>query len=474
MSLARGLRIGCLEQDFVALEDDRTCLEAALEPFGPLIRLEQRIARLSEELAEAEETENLLAELGEAQQGFETAGGYTFRSRTECTLTGLGLPEPYWGRKVSKMSAGERMRLALARVLLGDHDLILFDEPTNHLDILAREWLEEHLAGTQQAYVVASHDRRFLDAVGTKVAHLKRGKLKLYTGNYAAFREQREQEIEAEQRKYEKWQKKIQKLKEQARTYRDWSNAKEKEKRGAFDKGYVGHKAAKLMKRSLATRRRLEETIKQAKIDKPFEKDLVKIDFRSSEERDLVLATDLTAGYGETGALAEGVTVDLCVGDRLAILGPNGCGKTALLRSLLGEIPALSGESRLAPSVQVGYFDQDNRYLPCSGTAVGAVLSAGHDETLVRTVMGRMGVRRETVDKPVEKLSSGERAKVLLAKLILGDHNLLVLDEPTNHLDIDTQDVLLGALEDFPGGILFVSHDRHFIDALATEALILE
>ena len=146
VSLARGLRIGCLEQDFVALEGDRTCLEAALEPFGPLIRLEQRIARLSEELAEAEETESLLAELGEAQQGFETAGGYTFRSRTESTLTGLGLSEPYWGRKVSKMSAGERMRLALARVLLGDHDLILFDEPTNHLDIPAREWLEEHLA----------------------------------------------------------------------------------------------------------------------------------------------------------------------------------------------------------------------------------------------------------------------------------------------------------------------------------------
>jgi ATP-binding cassette subfamily F protein 3 len=474
VSLARGLRIGYLEQDFVALEGDWRCLEAALEPFGPLIRLEQRIARLSEELVEAEETENLLAELGEAQQGFETAGGYTFRARTESTLTGLGLPEPYWGRKISKMSAGERMRLALARVLLGDHDLILFDEPTNHLDIPAREWLEEHLAGTQRPYVVASHDRRFLDAVGTKVAHLDRGKLKLYTGNYAAFREQREQEIEAERRKYEKGQKKIQKLKEQARTYRDWSNAKEKEKRGAFDKGYVGHKAAKLMKRSLAARRRLEETIEQARIDKPFEKDLVKIDFRSSEGRDLVLATDLTAGYGETGALAEGVTVDLCAGDRLAILGHNGCGKTALLRTLLGEIPALRGESRLAPSVRVGYFDQDNRYLPHSGTAVEAVLSAGRDETLVRTVMGRMGVRRETVDKPVEKLSSGERAKVLLAKLILGDHNLLVLDEPTNHLDIDTQDVLLSALKDFPGGILFVSHDRHFIDALATEALILE
>ena len=473
VSLARGLRIGYLEQDFTAQEEDSTCLEVALEPFGPLMRLEQWIARLSEELAEAEETENLLAELGEAQQKFETAGGYTFKAQAESTLTGLGLPEPFWKRKVSEMSAGKRMRLALARVLLGDHYLILFDEPTNHLDIPAREWLEEHLARMEKAYVVASHDRRFLDAVGTKVAHLDHGELKLYAGNYAAFCEQRGQEIETGRRKYEKRQKKIQKLSEQARAYRGWSNAREKEKRGAADKGFVGHRAAKLMKRSLVAQRRLEETIKQARTDKPFEKARVKIDFHASEGRDLLLATDLAVGYGETGRLASGVTVDLSAGDRIAILGPNGCGKTALLRTLLGEIPALCGESRLAPSARVGYFDQDNRYLPRSGTALGAVLSAERDETLVRTVMGRMGVRRETVNKPVEKLSSGERAKVLLAKLILGDYNLLVLDEPTNHLDIETQDVLLGALQDFPGGILYVSHDRHFIDALATEVLIL-
>ena len=475
VSLARGLRIGYLEQDFAALGNESTCLEAALEPFGPLILLEQRIARLSEGLGQAggEEMEKLLAELGEAQQRFEAAGGYGFRAQTESTLNGLGLPEPYWRRKVAEMSAGERMRLSLARVLLGEHDLILFDEPTNHLDIPAREWLEERLSNMNQAYVVASHDRSFLDVVGTKVAHLDRGGLTLYAGNYSAFREQREQRIEAGWRSYEKGQKKIRRLREQAQSYRGWSNAKEKEKRGAADKGFVGHRAAKLMKRSLIARRRMEEAIEQAKTDKPFERDRIKIDFHSSKGNDLLLATDLAVGYAGTEPLVGGVNIDLSAGDRLAVAGPNGCGKTALLRTLLGEVAPLSGEARIAPSARIGYFDQDNRRLPRAETALGAVLATGRDETLVRTVMGRMGVRRETVNKPTAQLSSGERAKVLLAKLILGHHNLLVLDEPTNHLDIETQDVLLDALQDFPGGILFVSHDRYFIDSLATHTLLL-
>ncbi len=476
VSLSRGVRIGHLEQDFAGMEENsrHTCMEVALEPFGPLIELEKYIEILASKLGEAgesERTSELLADLGEAQQRLEVSGGYEFRARTQSTLTGLGLSKAFWDRAVSDLSAGQRVRLALARLLLEDHDLILFDEPTNHLDVPAREWLEGHLAGIDAAYVLASHDRRFLDAVSSKVAHIDRGKLTVYSGDYTAFRQQLRQAEEEGWRRYEKSRKLAKKLQRQAQDYQRWSDAGEKKKRGAADKGFVSHKAAKVMKRSLVARRRMEEAGENARTEKPFEKDAVKIEFGTSRGRSLLRAEDIVVGYSEERPLTGELSLDLWAGDRLAVLGPNGCGKTALLRTVLGEIPPLHGDVHLAPSSKVGYFDQDNRLVPPDVTALEAVLGRGRDETLVRTVLGRMGVRRETVNKKVAKLSSGERAKVLLAGLILVDNNLLVLDEPTNYLDIETQDVLLEALRDFPGGILFVSHDRYFVEELATETL---
>jgi ATP-binding cassette subfamily F protein 3 len=476
-SVARGTAVGHLEQDLAGLEgESRTCLEVALEPFEDLVRLEARIERIGAELAEQTdeaEVERLLAELGAAQQDLEAAGGYGFRVRAEAALTGLGLSESRWGRGVRTLSSGEKMRLALARLLLGGQDLLLLDEPTNHLDASAREWLEERLAGLRATYVVVSHDRRFLDKVAAKVAHLDRGKLTLYRGNYTAFRDQQRGQTEADWSRYEKGQKEVRKLQRQAQKYRGWSDRAEGEKRGAADKGFVSHKAAKLMKHSLIARRRLEEAAAQAKVDKPFEHKPVRIDFHHSKARDLLSTDGLAVGYEPGRPLARDLSLDLAAEERLAIRGPNGCGKTALLRTLLKEIPPLAGEVRLSTAAEVGYFDQEGRRLPRASTALEAVLSTGRDETLCRTVMGRMRVRRQTMSKPVGELSAGERAKVLLATLILGEHNLLALDEPTNHLDIETQDVLLDALIGFPGSILLVSHDRHFVETLATETLAL-
>lgn len=473
VSWAGDVRIGHLEQDLPELVGgpERTCMEAALAPFAGLIALEKRLEDLAAKLGRGEgPTPALLEELGDAQQRFEGSGGYAFRARTEATLTGLGLAESFWRRGVSELSAGQRMRLALAKILLEEHDLILFDEPTNHLDVPAREWLEGHLRGSEAAYVVASHDRRFLDAVSEKVAYLDRAGLSLYTGNYTAFRGQLERAEMEGWRRYEKSRKQERKLRRQAQDYKAWSEAGEREKRGAADKGFVGHRAAKVMKRSLVARRRMQEAAENARTEKPFRADEIKIEFAPSRGRGLIRAEDLTVGYSADRPLAAGISFDLSTGERLAVVGPNGCGKTALLRTVLGEVPPLSGGARISPAARVGYFDQDHR-LPDPEATATEILHEAADETLARTVLGRMGVKRETVSKPAARLSSGERAKVLLARLVLGDNDLLVLDEPTNHLDIETQDVLLDALDGFPGGVLFVSHDRYFVDALATATL---
>ncbi len=474
---AVGTRIGYLEQTGIDAEpsvDLRTCLDEALESFRELRTLERRIDEITGALAQArgsEATKPLLEALGEAQHRFEEGGGYTYRSRAQATLSSLGLPERVWSAPVQRLSAGQKVRLALVRLLLDEYDLLLLDEPTNHLDLQARVWLEAYLARLKMAYVVASHDRRFLDAIATRVAHLDHGALAVYSGNFSAFRVQAAQHIETAWRTYDKQQRLVRKLQTQARSYRDWANAKEKQKRGAADKGYIGHRAAKLMKRSLVAQRRLEATIERMQTEKPRGHDPVAITFSAGEGHQLLRAHDLYVGFDTRAPLARGIMLNIGMGDRLAVLGPNGSGKTTVLLTFLGEVPPLAGQVGLVPSAQIGYFDQETRHIPLTDTALRAVLDACGDETLVRTVMGRMRIRRDSVHKPVGSLSAGERAKVLLTGLILGGHNLLILDEPTNFLDVETQDVLLEALKAFPGGIVFVSHDRHFIDTLATQVL---
>lgn len=481
VSIASAVRIGYLDQSLADLEaaSGQTCFDVALGPFERLRADERRIEELHAALARSPHETGLLDELGAVQERFEAAGGYGYLVAVEQVLRGLGLPPAAWERPVALLSSGQKVRLALARLLLAEHDLLLLDEPTNHLDLPAREWLERHLADLQTACVVASHDRVFLDVVATKVAHLEGGRITVYSGNYSEFRRQYDLRIQTAQRVHEKRERLVRRLRQQAHDYRNWARSREADKSarasggrkqpGKIDKGYIGARAAKLMKRAMIAQRRLERTIEQMKTEKPLTVEPVAMTFRAAEGHRLLYARDLDAGYTEP--LVRGFTFELRVGDRLAVVGPNGSGKTALLRTLIGDLPPLAGEVRLAPSIRVGYFDQENRSLPPEVTALEAVLRTGKDQTLVRTVMGRMRIRRESVHKPAGDLSAGERAKVLLACLILGDCNLLVLDEPTNHLDIETQDALLAALLDFPGGIVFTSHDRHFIETLATMTL---
>ena len=302
------------------------------------------------------------------------------------TITRLGSKRPSWDwgssteweKPVSALSAGQKVRLALARLLLGEHDLLLLDEPTNHLDLDAREWLADALPRFAAAYIRrVSHDRRFLDRVVTKVAHLDRGVLKVYSGNYSAFRRQVKEADEAGWRIYEKREKLVRKLQEQARSYRNWSGAKESEKRGALDKGYIGAKAAKLAKRAIAAERRIKETIEKLKTEKPFEPDPIKIEFHGGREGMLVRARGLVIGYSPHTPLAAAIDFELSAGDRLGIVGKNGSGKSTLIKSLLGEVPLLAGELAIRPSASLGYFDQENRQLPLDMSSVGRCLGDG-------------------------------------------------------------------------------------------------
>lgn len=477
--LARGVRIGYLTQNLLDMsggDPTRTCWEAAAEPFAPLAALERELETVAlalsstdDDAARDDDTETLLERLGELQQRYELAGGYSYRARIEETLHGLGLSPELWDRPLTSLSAGQKVRLALARLLLAEHDVLLLDEPTNHLDIEAREWLQAHLRQIEAAYVVVSHDRVFLDAVIDKVAHLHNGRLKLYTGNYSEFRDRLEVETARAREKYEQRRKLVRKLEMQARKYETWSHRTEKKKQGAFDKGFVGKRAAKLMNRSIQARRRIEETIEKMKTEAPRKQTRVAMDFHASEARFLLSVRNAAVGYDPSRPLVRGLSFDLEAGDRIAIVGPNGCGKSTLIKTILGHMAPLAGEIWRSETADIGYFDQDARRLPFDATALTAVKEAHDDETIVRTVMARMRIIKDSVHKPIHSLSAGERAKVLLAKLMVGAHNFLVLDEPTNYLDIETQDVLLETLVEFPGAILFVSHDRHFVEELATD-----
>ncbi|HLS90780.1 MAG TPA: ABC-F family ATP-binding cassette domain-containing protein, partial [Limnochordia bacterium] len=476
VAVKEGCAIGYLDQSLLGGDHEATCMAVSLGAFSHLLELEARIAKINQALVESRdlaESSRLLEELGEAMDAYEAGGGYEYRARAETMLLGVGLAPREWEKPVDSLSAGQKARLALARLLLGSYDLLLLDEPTNHLDMRAREWLAETLPKLETTYLVVSHDRTFLDAVATKVAHLDRGVIKVYPGNYTAFRRQWAQDRQAAWQTYEKRRRRVKKLEEQARSYRNWSHAKEREKRGAGDKGRIGAQAAKLAKRALVAERRLQETIEKLREEKPFEPDPIKIEFSGGKDGMLAWARDLAVGYAPGPPFARGICFELRSGERLGIAGPNGCGKSTLIKTLIREIPPLAGEVWLSQGASVGYFDQENRALPSAKSALEAVLETGKDETLVRTVLGRMGIRKESALKQIADLSWGERAKVLLARLILGDHDLLILDEPTNYLDIETQDVLLEALSGFPGGIIFVSHDRYFLDTLATEKLFL-
>ena len=451
VSHMKGLTIGFLPQrpDLVA---DRTLWDEMLTAFTDLRAREARLADLAEAMshAEGDALDGLMQRYGQLQQQFEHDGGYAYETRIRQVLQGLGFSAEEYQMPLPHLSGGQRTRALLARLLLESPDLLVLDEPTNHLDINAVEWLESFLKTWDGALLVVSHDRYFMDAVITTIWEMEWGKIEVYRGNYSHYVQQRQQRRALLQKEYEAQQEHI---------------AKQEE---FIKRNMAGRKTAQAKGRL----RRLERLKRDALIAKPRDEHNIHLDLKADlRSGDKVLMTyDLVVGYEPGRPLANVPDITLYRGEVAALIGPNGVGKTTLLKTLLRELPPLSGTSRLGAAVQIGYFAQAHEGLNPDNSVIDELMTVRSlPISEARKYLAAFLFTGDDVFRPVRTLSGGERGRLALAKLALDGANFLLLDEPTNHLDIPSQEILQAVLVRFNGTILLVSHDRYLIDALATQ-----
>jgi ATP-binding cassette subfamily F protein 3 len=452
---AKALRIGYLEQHPSLISTDGNLWELALAAFAGLRQQEADLRKLelalADELDEARHAE-LLKAYGEAQVQFEHAGGYQYERTIRQVLSGLGFGPEDYQTPLAKFSGGQQSRAHLARLLLEQPDLLLLDEPTNHLDLAAIEWLESYLQNWPGAIVVVAHDRYFLDRVANRVWELAFGAVESYRGNFSHYVGQRAERLERRHKEYQAQQEFIASEEEFIR--RNLAGQRTKEAQGR--------------RKRLERLERLARPREHKKLSLPIQPAL-----RSG---DLVLAThDLVVGYPDGEPLFSCPDVEIRRGQRVALLGPNGAGKTTFLRTILGQVEPKAGAIRFGAGVQVGYFAQTQASLNLAATVLDEILTVENMPIgQARNYLGRFLFSGDDVFKPIGALSGGERSRVALAKLALTGANFLMLDEPTNHLDIPAQENLEEVLKQFGGTILLVSHDRYFVDALATAVWALE
>ncbi len=407
---------------------------------------------------------NLLAE-------YEARGGFQAESRTAKILEGLGFDTRERGLAMGHLSSGQRARAELARLLLAPAGLLLIDEPTNHLDLAAREWLESYLSRVETAYLMVSHDRYLLNQVTTRTFEIRTEGFSAFEGNYEAYREQRALRDRQGWERYEAQQRRLQAAWQSSRRRMNLARKVSRTPSGVrHGKDFYAGKAAKVARTARILRERAE---REPRAFKPRVEDPIRtLTFPNvARASDVVLRIEgLSKAYGSK-QLFEGLSFTVARGERWAILGPNGCGKTTLLRLLLGLEAPDAGSIRLGAHVKLGYHAQQGENLELDQSAVAICRSAHEDETWVRTILGCLRLRGKLAEQPVGETSLGERSKVALARLLLSGANLLLLDEPTNHLDIEAHEAVEETLEQFPGTILFVSHDRYFLERLAGKTL---
>jgi ATP-binding cassette subfamily F protein 3 len=451
---ARGVRLGLLAQH-VHFEPGSTVHESALAAFGHLQQIEHEMHELEHRMAQAsDDLDAVLERYSELQHEFEREGGFEYTAKAEAILQGLGFDRESWSLETEKLSGGQQNRLGLAKLLLAEPDVLLLDEPTNHLDVGSVEWLEEFLSTYNSAYVIISHDRYFLDRSCRRIIELENGRAATYTGNYSAYLVEREVRREAQQRAYENQQHLIAKTEEFIR------------------RNLAGQKT-----KQAKSRRKMLEKLDRVEGVRP---DQSSGDFRlQTIERagtQVLTATDAAVGYPNR-VLARDITFTLKRGECLGIIGPNGSGKTTFVRTVLGKLQPLAGEIRWGTKVQIGYYaqqldDLDDRNEIIMELRRVALSTATAGE--LRSFLAKFLFTGDDVYKHVRDLSGGEKGRLALAKLIYSRANVLVLDEPTNHLDIPSREALEEALDAYQGTIITISHDRYFLDRVATQILALD
>ena len=449
--IGRDVRIGYLEQH-ACQGSRRAVIDEALTVFLPLMEAEEELEHIAARIDSSGGSDKALIERQqELYETFEKNGGLTYKSRTRATLMGLGFEERDLYLPCDKLSGGQRSKLSMCKLLLSGSDLLLLDEPTNHLDINATEWLENFLTSFKGAIIVISHDRYFLDKVTDKTVELANCRVHCTKGGYTRYMELKAERLETERRKYENDMAEIKRIEAMIAKQIEFGQ----------ERNYI----------TIESKKKVIERIREQLVEPEPNAAAVRIQFSPVAEtgNEVLNITGLSKYFG-TKTLFENGEMHIRKNDRTFILGPNGCGKTTLLRILVGQLSADSGRFQFGANVKIGYFDQSLENLRGGGTVIDEIWNEHRSftETTVRSYLALFLFRGDDVFKSVDSLSGGEKAKLCLLKLMLSGANVLLLDEPTNHLDIPSREALEHALADFNGTVLAVSHDRYFINKLAT------
>lgn len=449
----KDVSIGYLAQN-TGLETSLTIWDEMLTVFTHLQQMETKLRRLEQEMGKEENFSNeatyerLLADYDQLQLNYKDQGGYQYEADIRSILSGLGFPVETHQTTISTLSGGQKTRLALGKLLLTKPDLLILDEPTNHLDIETLTWLEQYLQGYPGAILIVSHDRYFLDKLVTQVYEISNKESRRFVGNYSKYLDLKSALYEQEMKRYEKQQDEIAKLED-------------------FVQKNIAR--ASTTKRAQSRRKQLDRMELLTRPLGDSKSASFHFDIEKQSGNDVLQVNDATIGYDEN-PIIEHVTMRLTRGDSVALVGPNGIGKSTLLKSIVNKLPLLNGDVSFGSNVSVGYYDQEQANLTSSKRVLNELWDEYplQPEKEIRTILGNFLFTGDDVLKPVSSLSGGQKARLALAKLMMQKSNLLILDEPTNHLDLNSKEILENALIDYPGTLLFVSHDRYFINRVTT------